>query len=242
MEKKDNWFSKGLFPITERPISKPIKGGILVIGINPRSDNDEADKFQEILDKARENGMTPVWDGTDDIHSDQFTTTDWKLIKPRSLSTQSKQGWARYQAQFNKIWEVLGYPEIKNKMYAMNWCPFPSAHVDSIPPEIYKYCTAFTKEYIRLSQPKMIISYKNVRDRIGSEMNWKQANLGKGLNLITKKKNFIQIGTFGNIPAMIMNHPSMNLVSDKSIPEKNDWAKPHVKELIDYFMRQNAIL
>ena len=51
MEKKNNWFSKGLFPITERPISKPIKGGILVIGINPMSKNDEADKFQEILDK-----------------------------------------------------------------------------------------------------------------------------------------------------------------------------------------------
>lgn len=240
MEKKDNWFSKGLFPITERPISKPIKNGILVLGLNPMSMPDEAKKFQEILDKARENGMTPIWDGTDDIHSDQFTTYDFNLPK-RSLSKSSKQGWSTYQANFNKIWEKLGYPKLKNKLYGVNWCPFPSKKGLSIPKEIKQVCNDFTKEYIRLSQPSMIITYKGVMGAIGKEVKWKHTTS----SVFTKKQNFIQLGTINmgkEIPTLVMNHPSMTFVSDKSTPDTNDWMKPSVKELIDYFMSQNAIL
>lgn len=186
---RSGWFKdgQGLCPINKFGLGARKKKGVLVVGINGKSEKPEIDFWKKVLDdfdKGDDGIKAQIRSTYEDIYGkgDQkgLKRTDQtgggyggKLDKPEPYSAMRtrvwmgkgkrpksthEQGLYKFQANLNKLIDEWGESEWRSRIGSTNFVPWPSSDVKFLKPEHYKLCSPLVSEIMRFLQPKLIIT------------------------------------------------------------------------------------
>lgn len=182
----ESCLKRGLYPIVDLPFDRVIKGGVMVLGINPGMTGGIPERALGWLEKH--NMTAPVvYDFNADPRKGRWLFSyqevirgkpakkkeelrrqldqrfsvfdddkDWFPLTTRPNST-SKFGVNRYHANLNKIFEQCGLPNMRRKIYMTNWIPFSSKDASSLKSSDYALCKPWIEHFIKTTKPSMVV-------------------------------------------------------------------------------------
>jgi len=159
--------SDPLFPMFVRPFDRIRKNGVLVVGLNPRSnpkeDGKNRKKLVDFFDKSTPifDPKTRIWKATDfdsrtsgkekDVASANFDIDDWK--------SRGAKGLPDFQKNFLGILDLLEREDLKKHLHQCNLVPFASAGKGAIPTDadFKKLCQKWLLSFVETCQPRVIV-------------------------------------------------------------------------------------